>query len=106
MDLQWRFRKVCSGPVAPPAVGMGFNEILNKHLIISGRIKHNILTNKLDTHSLNDIMLDYQESINYTFLRVVLKLYRYGNNIEGFRRGNAILKKNGHVFTRKWMRNE
>ena len=96
-----------SGCLTPPAIGMGFNEILRKHGIISERLRYKINhEHDLSSHALSDTLLDCRNSASYTFLKICQKYFYYGNNAEAWKRGILILNKAGKVFTRKWMRNE
>lgn len=97
-----------SGALTPPAIGMGFNEILRKHKLIAERIRHQLRNNDIGEHALSDILLDYRSSTAYSFLKIVQKLYIYGDKDreKGWKDGISILNKLGKQFTRKWMRNE
>ena len=96
-----------AGALTPPFIGMGFNENLGKHKMISERIRHLVShSGKLDAPSLSDVLEDYRSGLQYTFHRLI-QLYAFNyNTMQDWKEGTNVLIKAGKHFTRKWMRNE
>lgn len=95
-----------AGGVTPPAIGMGFNESLKKHMFISYRLKFLMEGEKLSKHALSDVLLDYRNSTAYTFQRIIQKYFYYGNTAQQWKDGIDVIEDAGKFFTKKWMRHE
>ncbi len=95
-----------AGALTPPAIGMGFNEVLRTYKVVAAKIKEHVIKNDLGERALRTILLEHRTSPSFTFLEVCQSYFFYGNTAKEYENGILILKKAGDEFMRKWMRNE
>ena len=52
-----------SGALTPPAIAMGFNEVLRKNELIAHRVTDHMVREQFSEHQLSDVLLDHRSSM-------------------------------------------